>query len=225
MISRLISLLKAKLNRGMAKLETPEVLAEQAQEQLESGLKKTKEAMVASATNEKMLEQQIKKCQEELATWEKRAALAVQQNNDEIARQCLEKKQELTQNAALFSSQLNEAKTNTANLKQQYQTITEQYQDFQRKKNDLTARAKAGDALTKANTLLQSGPTGTDAIEQKIAEKEFRAAAQREMNSEPLQDKLNALDQKATVDDELASLKAQMQPPKLIVDDEKNKDA
>jgi hypothetical protein len=38
--SRLISLLKAKFSRGMAKLETPEILAEQAQDQLETASRK-----------------------------------------------------------------------------------------------------------------------------------------------------------------------------------------
>jgi phage shock protein A len=223
-ISRLIALIKAKLTGGIAKLETPEILAEQAQEQMESSIKKTQDAVVTSASNEKMLEQQIKKCQEELATWEKRAGVAVQQNNDDVARQCLLKKQELTQNLALLNTQLAEAKTNTANLKHQYQTINEQYQDFLRKKNDLTTRAKASDALAKATNTLAKGPTGTDGIEQKIAEKEFRAAAEREVGRDPTKDQLKALDEKAGIDDELAALKAQMQPPKLIVDQESPKE-
>lgn len=221
MFSRLISLIKAKLSRGIAKLETPEILAEQAQEQLESSVKKTKEAVVASVTNEKMLDQQIKKSQEELVTWEKRAAVAVQQNNDELARQCLLKKQELAQKASMLTTQLEEQKTNTANLKQRYSEIEEQYKDFQRKKANLSARGNASDALSKANQLLSAGPTGTDKWEQKIAEKEFRAEAERQMSQEPTKDKFDELDKQIGVDDELAALKAQMQPPKLIVDQEK----
>lgn len=218
--SRLISLIKAKLSRGISKLETPEILAEQAQEQLESSIKKTKEAIVASVTNEKMLDQQIKKSQEELATWEKRAAVAVQQNNDELARQCLQKKQELAQKANMLTTQLEEQKTNTANLKKRYSEIEEQYKDFQRKKANLSARGNASDALSKANQLLSAGPTGTDKWEQKIAEKEFKAEAERQMSQEPTKDKFDELD-KLGVDGELAALKAQMQAPKLIVDQDK----
>jgi phage shock protein A len=213
---RLMNLLKAKMNKGIAKLETPEILAEQAQEQLESSVKKTKEAVVASVTNEKMLEQQIKKAQDEVPTWEKRAAIAVQQNNDEIARECLQKKQDLLQNINMLTGQLQEQKASTANLKKRYEELGEQYKDFQRKKASLSARGNASDAVSKATNLLASGPTGTDKWEQKIAEKEFKAAAEREMGREPVTDKFAELDQKIGVDDELESLKAQMHGTKLI---------
>jgi phage shock protein A len=219
--SRLISLLKAKLSRGMAKLETPEILAEQAQDQLETSLKKTKEALVQSITSEKMLDQQIKKAQEEVPTWEKRAAVAVQQNNDELARQCLQKKQEALQKSQMLSGQLEEQKTASANLKKRVGELEEQYKDFQRKKANLTARGNASDAMTKANALLSAGPTGTDKWEQKIAEKEFRAEAERQMSQEPTKEKFDQLDEQIGVDDELARLKAQMQAPKLITDQEK----
>jgi phage shock protein A len=216
--TRLMNLLKAKMNRGMAKLETPEILAEQAQEQLETSVKKTKEAMVGSVTNEKMLEQQLKKCQDEVPIWEKRAAMAVQQNNDQIARECLLKKQELAQNADMLTKQLEEQKASTASLKKRYEEIGEQYKDFQRKKANLSARGNASDAVSKATQLLGSGPTGTDKWEQKIAEKEFKAAAEREMGHDAAKDKIDDQLAKADVDDELAALKANMQGAKLIVD-------
>jgi phage shock protein A len=219
-ITRLMNLLKAKLTRGIAKLETPEILAEQAQEELESSIKKTKEAVVAAVSNEKMLEQQIKKCQDELPTWEKRAAVAVQQNNDDVAKQCLQKKSELAQNAAMLTAQLQEQKNATANLKKRYEEISEQYKDFQRKKASLSARGNASDAVNKATELLASGPTGTDKWEQKIAEKEFKAAGEREVGRDPQKDKFEEIVAKADLDDELAALKAKVQGPKLVVDKE-----
>lgn len=222
-LDRLMALLKATFTKGIAKLETPEILAEQAQEELEASISKTKEAVVASVTNEKMLEQQLKKAQDELPTWEKRAAVAVQQNNDEVARQCLQKKQELNQNIELLTKQLQDQKTSTANLKQRYAELGEQYKEFQRKKSTLSARGNASDAVSKATELISggtSGMSGTDKWEQKIAEKEFKAEAEREMGHEPAKDAIEELDKKAGVEDELAALKAQVQGIKLIEDKE-----
>ena len=54
------------LNQGVSKLETPAILAEQAQMELESGLKKVKEAVTVAVTNEKMLENQLQKKKKQL---------------------------------------------------------------------------------------------------------------------------------------------------------------
>jgi phage shock protein A len=217
-LGRLINLLKAKLNKGMAELETPEILAEQALEQLEANIKKVKDGVVASLTMEKSIETKLKKSQEEIGTWEKRAAVAVQQNNDELARQCLQKKQELNQSIATLTPQLEAQKQSTVDLKAKYKELEEQLRGFHQKKANLLAREKASDASSKANELIgASGGSGTAKWEQKIEEKEFKAEAMRQMSGSPSDAKFANLDQHFEVEDELASLKAQV-APKLIVD-------
>jgi len=214
----LINLLKAKLNKGMAQLETPEVLAEQAQEQLESNIKKVKDGVVASLTMEKSLESKLKKSQEEIGTWEKRAATAVSQNNDELARQCLQKKQELNQTIATLTPQLESQRQSTTDLKAKYKELEEQLRGFHQKKANMLAREKASDASSKANELIgTTGGSGTAKWEQKIEEKEFKAEAMRQMSGSPADAKFANLDQHFEVEDELSALKAQA-APKLIVD-------
>lgn len=61
MFERLKNIINAMFNKSMSQLETPEVLAEQAQGELESGVKKLREAMTGSLANEKMLEKQLQK--------------------------------------------------------------------------------------------------------------------------------------------------------------------
>jgi phage shock protein A len=221
MFARFMNLLKAKANKEMSELETPEVLAEQAQMEIEANIKDLRDALVASMTNQKSLEQQIKKNREEVATWEKRAAVAVQQNNDEVARQCLQKKQELNQNFATLTTQLETQTKATADLKAKSAECEEQLRGFQQKKASFIARAKAGDSTAKANELMSgTGGSGIGKWEQKIQEKEFKAEADRQMSGKPIDDKFAELDQKNQLDDELATLKEKMGTPKLIVDTE-----
>ena len=52
MFDRFKNVMKGMLNQGVSKLETPAILAEQAQMELESGLKKVKEAVTVAVTNE-----------------------------------------------------------------------------------------------------------------------------------------------------------------------------
>jgi len=224
MLGRLFNLIGAFFNRGMNKLETPEILAEQAQEQIASNLKKMTDAVVASKTQEKVLEKQMQKSGEEITTWEKRAALAVQQNNDELARQCLEKKLAATQLQKESTSQLEQQRATSASLKASLADLREKQAEFATKGQNLVARAKASEAIAKSNELI-SAPDGSnvDKIEQKIMEKEMRGQALGEMNTAPDEHKFIQMDQQAAMDDELAQLKEQMagsnDMPRLITTD------
>ena len=226
MFDRLKNIMNAMFNKSMSSLETPEVLAEQAQNELETGVKKLREAMTSSLQNEKMLEKQIQKANEELASWEKRATVAVGAGNDEIAKQCLQKKQEQNQVAQGLESQLTQQKKTTADLKSAYGEMEAKLCQFQSRKGDMINRVKAGDAVVKANDLIsKSGGKGMDKWEQKISEKEARAEAIRELNGGgAIEDKFKELDKHMEMEDELAALKAKMgaaanPAPKLIVDD------
>ncbi|MBX9938328.1 MAG: PspA/IM30 family protein [Candidatus Obscuribacterales bacterium] len=224
MFDRLMNIFKAMFNAGVSKMETPEILAEQAQMELDSSVKKVQEALTASITNEKMLEQQLKKAEEEKQSWEKRAALAVGQNNDEVARQCILKKVELTKHQESLSAQLTDQKKASADLKRRYGELELQQKDFQRKKQAMQARSKGSDAIAKANELASgTGSSSMDKWEEKIRAKEIKNEAMQEMRGiSTNMEQLKALDQLSEVDQELALLKAKVESkeegkPKLIV--------
>jgi phage shock protein A len=222
MFDRLFKIIQAFFDKGISKMETPEILAEQAQEQLESTVKKVRETVISAVANEKMLEGKIKKNAEELSLWERRAAAAVQQNDDELAKQCLQKKQELNQNAFSLQSQLAEQQKTTISLKERANELDEKLREFRNKKKDLSTRVQASESVNKAHDLLSSS-TGSsmDKWEEKIREKESRSEAVREMSAAPVEDKFKQLDKNMQLDDELAALKAKMGGgPKLIVDQE-----
>ena len=215
MFERIINLFKGSVNKGVSKLETPENLAEQASIQLESNLKSLTEAVTAALTNQKSIEQQLVKNQEELTTWEKRAAVAVQNNNDDVAKQCLERKVAHSQNIQSLNSQLEEQKKTLASLKQQYADMEEQLRLFNIKKQGIIARAKSAENQLKADSL--GGPGGSNAmdkLEEKIREKEMQNQAVSELNGGgKVDDQFKAMDKNAALDDELAALKAKVGSP------------
>ncbi|MBS1998082.1 MAG: PspA/IM30 family protein [Cyanobacteria bacterium SZAS LIN-2] len=227
MFERLLSIFRGTANKAVSKLETPEILAEQAQMQLESNFKSLTEAVTTAITTQKQLEQQVKKNEEEIATWEKRAGVAVQNNNDEIAKQCLEKKQALKQHMQGLAASLEEQKSTVAKLKKQHSDAEEQLRQFNIKKQGIIARAKAADNQEKASKIISgSGSSSMDALEQKIRDKELRNEAVNEMSGKgKLDDQFKELDKLVEVDDELTALKAKIaanpaiggSTPKLIV--------
>mgnify|MGYP001201787356 FL=1 len=92
MFKRFMNLVKGTANKGMKKLETPELMAEEAEMELEKTVKQLKEAVIEARTNEKMLAKKRETADKKIEEWKQRAGLAVQQKNDDIARQCLQKK-------------------------------------------------------------------------------------------------------------------------------------
>ena len=223
MFQRISNMIKGLLDKGLSSAETPEILAEQAQDQLEQEVKELKKAVVDSVTNEKMLEQQRKKHELELAEAEKRAALSVERGDDDLAKQCLLKRQTVNQALSSVDEQLTQQKTATAALKDRLKTVEDKLQEFMRHKPTMTARAQAGDAMSKANELLSnsSGTGGLDKWEQKIREKEARSEALHEMSGGAVDDAFKRASEASKVDDDLAALKAQMgvaKMPKLVVD-------
>jgi phage shock protein A len=219
MFERLMSILRGMFNKGMAKMETPEVLAEQAEMELESNYKKITESLTSGLATEKLLEQKIQKNTQDLMQWEKRAMIAVQQNSDDMARQCLAKKQEHAQIGQQLESQLQEQKKTSAMLKERHAELKTKLAEFRQKKDELTARMKAQDAVTKASELVAgTGGSSMDKWEQKIAEKEAMSSAMREMSgASKVEDDFKQWNKSVELDDELAALKANMGGgPKLI---------
>ncbi len=208
MFDRIKNLMNSMVSSGVNKLETPEVLLEQAEMELQKNVKSLKEALIESVSNEKMIEKQLQKMAEEYSNWEKRAALAVSGNNDELATECLKKKQEFAQSGKAAAEQLQQQKATTANLKASSAEIDAKLKEFLRKKPDMLARIKAGDTLAKANELLSgTSDTSMDKWEAKIREKELQSDP---LGTSATDAKFKELDKNSELDDELAALKAKM---------------
>ena len=225
MFGRLINVIKGLLNQGISKVETPEILAEQHQMELETSGKQLKEALITQITAEKALEQKIQKDSEEVATWQKRAELAITKGDEDLAKQCLQKRQESEQNLAHLKTQLEAQKSATKALKERNSEHEQKMRDFQTQKKNMIARANASNATAKVNDLLNNrgGTSSLDKIEDKIRATELRNEAIADLrggSDKGLEDKIKELDATSDLDSELLKLKMkvleQKDQPKLI---------
>lgn len=226
MFGRLINVIKGLLNQGISKVETPEILAEQAEMQLEATQKQLKEALIASLTAEKALEQKLQKDSEEVSTWQKRAELAITKGDDQLAKQCLQKRQDAEQTLVHLKTQLDSQKSATAALKEKVNEHDQKVREFQTKKKDLVARAQASQATAKANEILSGGASGSgsiDKLEERIRATELRNEAIADLRAggdKALEDKVKELDAESDLDSQLAMLKLKVEQqknqPKLI---------
>lgn len=213
MFDRFKKLLGAAASKGMDKLETPEILAEKALNELESDVKKISDGVAASLANEKNLEKKLKTNAEQIELWQKRAAVAVQNNNEQIARECLVKKSEAAQLDQELQTQLRQQQETTKQLKERYRETQEKLREVRTQQQNINARSRAADAMISAQEVSSgAGTGGTDQWEEKIRMKEALGEAGRQMAAESKTE--DALGQ-ASIEDELAALKRN-QPPKLI---------
>lgn len=212
MFSRLASLIKAFFNSIMGKMEDPEMMLEQTYQDLQSNLVQVRQAVAQAIATEKQLEQQLQKNQEQAATWQNRAAMAVQQNNDDLARQALQRKQQYAQAIVELETQLKSQKEATATLRIRLGELEAQVQKAYTKKSVLIARDKAAQATSKANEILSkttaSGAMNVmDRMEQKVNEREAKAAALQDLGSDQLEVKFKSFEGQSDIEAELLALK------------------
>nr|MBP7576999.1 PspA/IM30 family protein [Candidatus Obscuribacter sp.] len=106
MLDRLVQVIKAAFNVLLGKVEDPQMMLEQSYNELQSNVISVRQAVAQAIATEKQLETQLQKNKDQAGTWQNRAGMAVQQNNDELARQALQRKQQYAQAAADLETQL-----------------------------------------------------------------------------------------------------------------------
>ncbi len=215
MFSRLITILKAWLNTLLGKVEDPQVMLEQTYQDLQNNLVQVRQSVAQAMGTETQLEQQLQRSKDQVDTCQNRATMSVQQGNDNLARQALQRKQQYEQAAGTLSSQLTTQKETTATLRQKLMDLELQVQQAYTRKEVLVARDKAVAAVDTANKLLSKTDASSalslmDRMEAKVNEREARTAALTELGSDQLEQQFKAFEGQSNIEDELLKLKGQV---------------
>jgi phage shock protein A len=227
MFSRFVTLIKAFFNSLMGKVEDPAMMLEQTYQDLQNNLIQVRQAVAQAIATEKQLEQQLQKNVDQATTWQNRAAMAVQQNNDDLARQALQRKQQYSQAAADLQKQLANQKGATETLRNRLSELENEVQKAYTKKQVLIARDKAAQATSKANEILSKTTANgamsvMERMEEKVNEREAHAAALTEMATDNLEGKFKTFEGQSDIEAELAALKGMPAPSKgtkLVIDE------
>lgn len=216
--SRVSTIVKANMNHLLNKAEDPEKMLNQIVEEMNQQLRETKQQVASAIADEKRLEKQYKSEEKETQEWERKAKLAVEKNNDELAREALKRKGEHSKLAAEYQSQWKKQKQSVEKLKENLKGLERKIAEAERKKNLLVAKQKRAKAQKQIHETM-SGMTdksafeGFDRMEEKVADMEAQADAATEMaetEDVKLEDQFAELEKEGSVDDELAALKSKM---------------
>lgn len=219
LVSRAWTVLRANLNDLIGRAEDPEKMLNQIVIDMQQQLARAKQDVAAAIADEKRLEQQHLAEVDQAREWERKAALAVEKGQDDLAREALGRQAEHARYAADYRRQWEAQRDNTEKLRAALHQLSRKIEEARRKKNLLIARQRRAEAQARIHETM-SGLTDTSAFETfdrmagKVEEAEARAAAAvelgEELSGEALEKKFAALEQGQDVEQALAALKAKL---------------
>ena len=220
LFSRLGALLKSNLNDLISKAEDPEKMLNQVLVDMKTQLVEAKKQVAVAIGDEKRLKKQWDEQQAQAKDWERKAMLAVQAGDDELAKDALMRAKEHEELSSQFEQQWVHQKDAVEKLKSQLRVLNNKIEEAKRKRNILIARQKRAEAQ-KAIQNTMAGLSDTSAFDtfDRMAEKIEAIEAEAEANQElagelqgdDLQQRFRALEAKKTpADHALAELKQKM---------------
>jgi phage shock protein A len=220
LFSRLGALLKSNLNDLISKAEDPEKMLNQVLVDMKTQLVEAKKQVAVAIGDEKRLKKQWDEQQAQAKDWERKAMLAVQAGDDELAKDALMRAKEHEELSSQFEQQWVHQKDAVEKLKSQLRVLNNKIEEAKRKRNILIARQKRAEAQ-KAIQNTMAGLSDTSAFDtfDRMAEKIEAIEAEAEANQElagelqgdDLHQRFKALEAKKTpADMALAELKQKM---------------
>ena len=153
---RIARLFRSNVNDLISQAEQPEKMLNQIILDMRSQLVKAKQQVAAAIADEKRLNDQTKQELKEAEDWERRAMLAVQQNQDELAKQALMRRSEHMARGDQLNLTWQAHKQETDRLKDSLRSLNDNIEEANRKKNLLLAKARRADAQKRINETMSS---------------------------------------------------------------------
>jgi phage shock protein A len=219
-MDRVATVLKSNLNYLINKAEDPEKMLDQILIQMRQQLVEAKREVAVAIADEKRLGAQLEAELEQVGEWERRATMAVQKGEDDLAREALRRKADHEQIAVGYKKQWDAQKASTENLKNALRALSQKIEEAGRKKNLLVARQKRAEAQKHIHEVM-TGLTDTSAFESfdrmsaKVEQIEAQADAaveiSQDLSGETMEQRFRALESSTDVEQELHALKAKVQ--------------
>lgn len=219
LLGRIWNVIRGKAHKTVSGLENPAEQLSVFIEDLNKTFKSQQQAVIQAVADEKKLKMQIDDVFRQCAEWDKRAMLALQSNDEGLAKQALEKKHELEEKAAVFEVSWRSQFQATEKLKASLAKSKQQSEEAKRKYTLLAAQyqaAKAQRDMSKQLSSLESASPGAmiDSLQDKIQQMEAETAAtlsfESSNDSGDLEGKFRQLETNRKTENSLEELKRRL---------------
>jgi phage shock protein A len=209
-------IVRSNLNSIVSAAEDPEKILNQTISDMSEDLVQLRQAVATAIASQKRIERQHQQSQQNVDEWQRRAELAIRNNDENLAREALVRKKTFAETAQSLKRQLDEQTKQVDLLKNNMTKLESKISEAKTKKDMLIARARSAKASKQINEVIgkvnvNNTFTAFERMEDKVNSLEAQSAAMAELSTDTLETKFAALEVGGSdVDSELALLKAAM---------------
>jgi phage shock protein A len=214
LLERVGALLRANINDLIEKAEDPEKLAKQLVLDMENQLLQVKTQVAIAIADQHLLQKKLKEHEEAMNQFHRKAELAVQKQQEDLARAALERSLSHQQLAQGFAQQLEDQSTEVETLRNAFDHLQQKLQETRATCEMLIAQHRRARTVGKANaarTIAVAHQTSAtlNRLRSTIQRKEAtNAASHMLLEAESLENRLTALDRDDQIDRLLEDLKS-----------------
>jgi phage shock protein A len=215
LLDRVSILLRANLNDLMDRAEDPEKMIKQLLIEMNSQLIQVKTQVAAAIAGERRLEKLWHENEARAKDWRRRAELAIQSDDDDLAKQALARHNSYNELTEEFRVQYEQQAAQREELKEALHQLEAKVQAAEAKKDLLIVRSRQAKAKLSIRETV-AGVNHTSAIshfermEAKVEEEEFQAQAYVELDKDTIEAKFHQLEQEDALERQLHDLKEQV---------------
>ncbi|NEP85359.1 MAG: PspA/IM30 family protein [Okeania sp. SIO2C2] len=217
LLDRVWRVIRANINTLISGAEDPEKVLEQTVTDMQNDLVKLRQAVAQAIATQKRTERQCSQAQSTADEWYRRAQLALQKGQENLAREALTRRKSYQETATSMKVQVEQQKQVMEKLKQNMRQLEQKISEAKLKKNMYIARARSAKASEKLNEILGTVNTGNalsafEKMEEKVMQLEAKSEAIAELGIDSLEKQFASLEEGNDIETELEAMKAEMLP-------------
>ena len=213
LLERVSTLVRANLNDLIDRAEHPEKMIKQVMLDMENQLMQVKTQVAIAIADEHLLLKKQKENEEKAAEWTRKAELAVDKKQDDLARVALDRGMTCRLLAEGFAQQVADQKVQVETLKSALRKLEQKLQEAQSKSELMMTQHRRSRALSKASDARMAVGGGAavatfDRMKNKVSRAEAMSQAKAELAGDDFEDRLAALGKEDEIEKLLSELKA-----------------
>jgi phage shock protein A len=212
LLERVSTLIRANLNDLIDKAEEPEKMIKQVILDMNNQLLQVKTQVAIAIADQHLLEKKKLENDDKIKEWMRKAELAVDKKQDDLARAALLRVESYREMSGNFGEQVEDQKAQVENLKSALRSLDQKLAEANAKADLLIAQHRRARAASKA-TDARAGMSGNaksatfDRMKKKVAREEAIGEAKSQLLVEDVEDRLAALEKEDRIEQLLTELK------------------
>jgi phage shock protein A len=214
-LTRISTLISANINAMIDAAEDPEKMVNEYLRQMRAELSEARAATALAMADETRLRSQFERNKAESDEWQRKAELAVQHDDDELAREALLRRANAQKLADNYYAQWDSQHDQVAELREALAKLEAKISEAETKRELVIAKQRRAATQEAISSALQSvqGKTADQSMERMEAvadERLAKAQAMAELQGEDMDSRFTDLETQSQVESDLAALKQKM---------------